>query len=133
MNTTLRRALVLALGLSAISSAPVGAETTAPATAKPAGGKAWVLPRTADGKPDFQGNWTNETQTPFERMGNGGATLTEAQAAALEKRAKDVEEFRDRPTDPNETATKANGTYELASVPGEPTFVERIAQAAGGN
>ncbi len=27
---------------------------------------------------------------------------------------------------------QSNGTYELAAVPGEPTFVERIAQAAGG-
>jgi hypothetical protein len=66
-------------------------------------------------------------------MGNQGPNLTDAQAAALEKRAQDVAEFRDRPSDPNEKADKANGTSELASVPGEPTFVERIAQAAGGN
>ena len=64
-------------------------------------------------------------------MGNQGPTLTDEQAAALEKRAQDVEEFRDRPTDPGETATKGGGS-ELAAVPGEPTFVERIAQAAGG-
>jgi hypothetical protein len=108
----------------------VGAQTPAKA---PGSSKSWVAPRTADGHPDFQGNWSNETQTPLERMGNQGPTLTDAQAAALEKRAQDVEEFRDRPTDPNEKATKANGTYDLAAVPGEPTFVERIAQAAGGN
>jgi hypothetical protein len=126
---SLAGAVALALGLSAIPLAPLGAQTPAkaPATAKP-----WVAPRTPDGKPDFQGNWSNETQTPFERMGKGGPTLTDAQAAALEKRAQDVEEFRDRPTEPGEQATKDNGTYELAAVPGEPTFVERIAQAAGG-
>jgi hypothetical protein len=127
---SLAGAIALVLGLSAISSAAVGAQTPAKA---PASGKTWVAPRTADGVPDLQGNWSNETQTPLERMGKQGPTLTDAQAAALEKRAQDVDEFRDRPTDPNEKATKENGTYDLAAVPGDPTFVERIAQAAGGN
>ena len=27
---------------------------------------AWVVPRTPDGHPDLQGNWTNETLTPFQ-------------------------------------------------------------------
>lgn len=129
MRISLAGALALALGLSAIPLAPLGAQTPAKA---PGTGKPWVAPRTADGHPDFQGNWSNETQTPFERMGKQGPTLTDAQAAALEKRAQDVEEFRDRPTEPGETATSSNGTSELAGVPGEPTFVERIAQAAGG-
>jgi hypothetical protein len=123
-------ALALALGLSAIPLAPLGAQTPAKASGS---GKPWVAPRTPDGQPDLQGNWSNETQTPLERLQKGGLTLTDEQAAALEKRAQDVEEFRDRPTDPDEKATEANGTYELAAVPGEPTFVERIAQAAGGN
>jgi hypothetical protein len=127
---SLAGALALALSLSAIPFAPAGAQTPAKA---PGTGKPWVAPRTPDGAPDLQGNWSNETQTPFERLGKGGLTLTAEQAAALEKRAQDVEEFRDRPTDPAEKATKENGTYELAAVPGEPTFVERIAQAAGGD
>ncbi|MGH8178539.1 MAG: hypothetical protein ACREV5_19960 [Steroidobacter sp.] len=121
-------ALALALGLFAIPFAPLGAQ--APAK-PPDNGKPWVAPRTPDGQPDLQGNWSNETQTPLERMGNQGPTLTDEQAVALEKRAQDVEEFRDRPSDPGETATKGGGS-ELAAVPGEPTFVERIAQAAGG-
>jgi hypothetical protein len=128
MGRILTGVLALALGLSAIPFAPAGAQ--APARA-PGNGKPWVVPRTFDDKPDLQGNWSNETQTPFERMGNQGPTLTDEQAAALEKRAQDVQEFRDRPTEPGEIARKGGGN-ELAAVPGEPTFVERLAQAAGG-
>ena len=124
---SLTGALALTLGLSTIPLTPLDAQTPAKA---PVDGKPWVVPRTPDGKPDFQGNWSNETQTPLERMGDQGPTLTDEQAAALEKRAQDVEEFRDRPSDPGEPPPKGGGN-EL-SAPGEPTFVERIAEAAGG-
>ena len=66
---SLAGALTLALGLTAIPFTPVGAQ--APAKA-PANGKPWVVPRTPEGKPDLQGNWSNETQTPIERMGEQG-------------------------------------------------------------
>ena len=125
---SLAGALALALGLSAIPFTPVGAQ--APAK-PPVNGKNWVAPRTPDGKPDLQGNWSNETQTPLERMGKQGLTLTDERAAALEKRAQDVEEFRDRPSDPNAPPPSKGGDGEL-SPPGEKTFVEQIAEAAGG-
>ena len=51
-------------------------------------GVGWTLPRTLDGQPDLQGTWTNATITPLERpraLGNK-AFLTEAEAAAFEKR-----------------------------------------------
>src|SRR5262245_43701107 len=101
---SLAGAVALALGLSTLAIAPAGAQT-----AKAAPAKNWTVPRTPDGKPDFQGNWSNETQTPFERMGKMPLELPEERAAALEKRAQDVAEFRDRPTDhndPNSTAAK---------------------------
>jgi hypothetical protein len=91
-----------------------------------------VLPRTPEGKPDLQGNWSNETQTPLERMKPGGLTLTEEQATALEQRAQLVEEFRDQQTDPNERLAVKGGEAVL-SPPGEKTFVEQIAEAAAGN
>ena len=125
---SLTGALALALGLSAIPFALVGAQ--APAKA-PGNGKPWVAPRTPDGKPDLQGNWSNETQTPFERLRKGGLTLTEEQATALEKRAQLVEEFRDQPSDPNAPPPPKGGEVAL-SPPGEQTFVEQIAVAAGG-
>lgn len=120
-RSPLAGALALSLALATIPVLPVGAETP----------KKWVVPRTPDGQPDFQGNWSNETQTPLERMGKQGLALTEEQAAALEKRAQLVEEFRDQPSDPN-APPPAKGGDDRLSPPGEKTFVERISEAAGG-
>jgi hypothetical protein len=118
------------LGAQAQPAATKAAPATqAPAAAKP---KAWVVPRTPDGKPDLQGNWTNETQTPFERMTQGGATLTDAQAKAVEDRAQLVEEFRDKQSDPNRPAPPKGGEAGRLAAPGEPSFIERISEAAGG-
>jgi hypothetical protein len=128
MRRTLTGALPLALGLATIPLASFGAQ--APAKT-PASSKVWTAPRTLDGKPDLQGNWSNETQTPFERWGKYGPTLTEEQATALEKRAQVVEEFRDRASDPNAPLPTKGGDRGL-SPPGEKTFVEQLAEAAAG-
>jgi hypothetical protein len=103
------------------------------ATGEPlAQAKPWVVPRTPDGKPDLQGNWTNETQTPLERMGTAAATLTAEQAAAIERRAQLVEEFRDQPSDPNRPTPPKGGDNRALTAPGDPSFIERIAEGAGG-
>src|SRR5688572_17893268 len=66
--------------------------------------KPWTMPRTPDGKPDLQGNWSNATLTPLERPKGQGLLLTEAQAAQIENRTQQVKDFRDQPSDPNRPA-----------------------------
>ena len=48
---------------------------------------AWLEARTADGQPDLQGHWTNDTYTPFERAVELGdkETFTPEEAAAFFK------------------------------------------------
>ena len=122
-------ASAVALAIPVRGQAPAPKVSQAPA-AKP---KAWVVPRTADRKPDLQGNWTNETQTPLERMGAGqGTTLTDQQATAIEQRAQLVEETRDKPSDPNRAAPPKGGGTGGFSVAGERSFIEQISEAAGG-
>src|SRR5262245_24629402 len=92
----------------------------------------WVVPRTPEGKPDLQGNWSNETQTPLERQGNGPLVLTDAEAQAIESRAQLVEEYRDKASNPNRAAPPAGGDPRALVAPGQPSFIEQITAAAAG-
>ncbi len=57
----------------------------------------YMAPRTAEGHPDLQGVWTNDTITPMERPASmeGRAFLTEDEIAALEARTAERREFAD--------------------------------------
>ena len=46
----------------------------------------WVVPRTPDGHPDLQGNWSNATLTPFERARGYGPVFTPVQVDSVEGR-----------------------------------------------
>jgi hypothetical protein len=48
-----------------------------------------VVLGTGPAKPDLQGNWTNATQTPLERLWADASELTEDTAAAIEQYARD--------------------------------------------
>ena len=75
-------ALLLAI-LCTISAPAVGSNVAAQARASDAG--KWEVPRTPDGHPDFQGNWTNSTLTPFERREGVGPVYTWDEVEEIER------------------------------------------------
>ncbi len=95
----LQRPLML---LGCLLSSAVAAQEKAPA-------KPWVLPRTADGRPDLQGNWSNATLTPLERPANLPLVLNKEQVARLEKVRSDTIEKLGQKSDPNRPAPPVGG------------------------
>jgi hypothetical protein len=89
--------------------------TAAPVTAQQKG--KWVVPRTAEGRPDLQGNWSNATITPLERPSGVGAVLTPEQVAMAEGRLKSRLDSLSQKSDPNRGAP-AKGGVSL----GDPRF-----------
>jgi hypothetical protein len=70
-----------------VASAAVAA-TAAPQPAPSSAPRAsWAAPKTADGQPDLQGYWTNDTYTPLERPAElaGKEFFTAEEAAAFAK------------------------------------------------
>ncbi|NQV68950.1 MAG: hypothetical protein HQ498_02880 [Pseudohongiella sp.] len=65
-----------------------------------------ALPRTEFGHPDFQGNWSNRTQTPISRPGELGEqrTYTEQQALAMEASARNDNQTKFQALDPDREA-----------------------------
>ncbi|HUE96728.1 MAG TPA: hypothetical protein VMN39_08715, partial [Longimicrobiaceae bacterium] len=85
-SRTIRSALrvpALLLGLLAVAALPL---LVSPAAAQSAASErgTWEVPRTADGHPDLQGNWTNVTLTPFQRRDGDGPVYTPEQVRELE-------------------------------------------------
>jgi len=71
----------------------------------------WVMPRTPDGRPDFQGTWTNVTITPFERPEDQDSPVLsweEVQQRQDREVARVVS--RAQPSDPNRGAPRAGGS-----------------------
>ncbi|HEY3949354.1 hypothetical protein [Phenylobacterium sp.] len=64
-------------------------------------------PRTPDGQPDLQGNWTNATITPFERETKYGdrLALTDQEVKALEGANAQLVADGNKPTDPKAKVT----------------------------
>jgi hypothetical protein len=76
------RSLVLFIAAAMVLTPPhTVAQTAASKHSKTT--QLWTPPRTADGRPDLQGIWSNATLTPFERPAElaGKEFFTEAEAA----------------------------------------------------
>jgi hypothetical protein len=97
-----------------------------------AGAQGRAVPRTPDGKPDFQGNWTNATITPLERMGqNRPLVISEEAAADEEAKTQAAIDLREQDSDPNRAAPPVGGEARK-SPNAEPTYLERVWQAGAG-
>ena len=83
MTRRILGALAVVMAVAALSPVPLGGQT---ASKRPEVAKA--VPRTPDGRPDFQGYWTNATFIPLERPAEfaGKAEMTEAEAIAYQKK-----------------------------------------------
>jgi hypothetical protein len=87
--------------VSAPASAPRSPGASAGQAAKPATARPTnAIPRTADGHPDLQGNWTNATITPLERMRpNTPLVITEEEARLDESKTAAALEAREAPSE----------------------------------
>ena len=83
--------------------------TAAAALLSPAAAEQWVMPRTPDGHPDLQGNWTNGTITPFQRAEGKGPVFTWDEVAELEQRAGDRVVRGAQASDPDRPPLSAGG------------------------
>ena len=99
--------------------------------ARPAA-KVGAMPRTPDGRPDLQGNWTNATITPLERQRPDTPLVLTEEAARLDEANTQADlDARDAPRDPNRTAPPVGGVIRN-SPNAEPSYLEQRWRAGGG-
>jgi len=97
-------------GAFAIAVAAVATLTPTSAQAPKAIAKPWTMPRTPDGKPDLQGNWSNATLTPLERPGdNTPGVMSKEEVSRLENGFAARVDRLAQSSDPNRPAPPKGG------------------------
>ena len=97
--------LVLGLAGASVGVAPLSAAAVELTPDQ----RQWVMPRTSDGHPDLQGNWSNATITPLGRPRGRGPVLTPDQVAEIEGRREEFIEGLSATSDPNREAPAVGG------------------------
>ena len=78
----------------------------------------WVVPRTPDGHPDLQGNWSSATLTPLQRPRDQGPVLTWEEVQRLEGTAAGFLERVSQPSDPDRIAPPVGGDGSIGPAGG---------------
>ena len=96
--------------LGMIASIPVGidAQDRAPDL------RQWETPRTPDGRPALQGNWTHQSLTPIQRRAGQEPTYSQEEVAALEQGYVDRIIRGSEPSDPDRPLTQIQSSIPAA-------------------
>ncbi len=110
------RPLLPALALAAFVGAFLPAHSACAQEERP--DPDWVVPRTASGHPDLQGNWSNATVTPIQRWDEEmGPVFTWEQVRAIESGVMTAREAANADSDPDRGPPPVGGEWT-----GDPVF-----------
>ncbi len=130
-HEVISRSSALLIAVLCVSAAPSVVSTAAAQNTASISGQ-WEVPRTPNGHPDLQGNWTNQSMTPFQRRADQDRVYTPEEVADIEQGYVDRAVRGSQPSDPDRPAPPSGqgvGTYNnvffetgsrVAVVNGEP-------------